>query len=511
MALFGLPKRNPKRMNKTMVNNSYPQKTDKFRIMLINPPFTGFGSGLSGHGGKAAPLNLGYLASYCLKVDPELEIAILDGENLGIGFEGVEGELHAYKPDLVGMTFPTPAYVHVERCAKIVKDYGDIPVVVGGPHPSAFPEGVIRELADIDICVIGEGERAFADLVQCIKNGGSLESLKGICFRKGNEPVRNEGYPLLMELDELPFPARDLLPVHLYYSPSTKRVSDRLCGNMITSRGCPYDCTYCESKVIWTRRVRLRSVDNVCDEIEECITKYGIGEINFHDDILPMRRERTIDLCREIQRRKLDVKWICMSRVNFVWEDAMEEMKKSGCKRIMFGLESGSNTILKNIKKNTTIERAFEAVEICKKVGIETMGSFMIGNIGETEDTIKETIQFAKDLKLDIASFFVTIPYPGTELFSEAVKLGYMDREVNWEDFKTVGKSLGPLNLPGLSAERMQYWQARALREFYLRPSMIYKRLSSVRSFEEVKSLARGVKLLVDISKNLLTRKTVPS
>jgi radical SAM superfamily enzyme YgiQ (UPF0313 family) len=479
----------------------YAEKTDKFRIMLINPPFTGFGSGLSGHGGKAAPLNLGYLASYAMEKDPELEFTILDGENLGIGFEGVEREIKAFKPDLVGMTFPTPAYLHVVRCAEIVKAYADIPVVVGGPHPSAFPEDILNEISQIDFCVIGEGELAFANLVQTVKKGGSLADVQGITYREWGKVVRNANCPLIMDLDELPFPARNLLPTHLYYSPSTKRLSNRLCGNMITSRGCPYDCTYCESKVIWTRKVRLRSVDDVCKEIQQCITEYGIGEINFHDDILPMRRERTTELCKEIVRRNLDIRWICMSRVNFAWEGVMQDMKKAGCRRIMFGLESGSNTILKNIKKNTTIERAYEAVEICRRAGIETMGSFMIGNIGETEETIRETIDFAKKLKLDIASFFVTIPYPGTELYQQAVELGYMDKEINWEDFKVVGKSLGPLNLPDLSAERMQYWQARALREFYLRPSMIFKRVASIRSVEEIKSLARGLKLLTDMTK----------
>ena len=475
--------------------------TKPFRIMLINPPFSGLGKGVAGHGGKAAPLNLAYLASYALKFDPELEICILDSENLGMDFEGVAKEVSTWKPDLVGMTFPTPAFPHVLRCASIVKKYGDIPVVVGGPHPSAFPKETLEEIPDIDFCVVGEGEVSFYNLVATIKSGGSSSNVQGISYRENGKVHRTFPYPLIQDLDEIPFPARDLLPTHIYYSPTTKRVSNRLCGNMVTSRGCPYDCTYCESKVIWTRQARTRSIDNVIGEIEECVTKYGIGEINFHDDILPLDRKRTIELCKEMIRRKIDVDWVCMSRVNIAWEDMMQWMKKAGCKRIMFGLESGSNTILKNIKKKATIEQAHEAVKICKKVGIETMGSFMIGNIGETEETVRESIQLAKDLKLDIASFFVTIPYPGTDLYTEAVEKGYLDKEINWDDFTVVGKGIPPLNLPGLTAEQMQYWQARALREFYLRPSYMVTRLFKTRSFEELKSLGRGVRLLGDLSR----------
>lgn len=471
------------------------------KLLLISPPFTGFG-GMDGQGGKQAPLNICYIAAEVRKNHPQVELRLLDGENLRVSHDDVEKEVRDFQPDIVGMTFPTPAYLTVKECAARVKKVGrQIQVVVGGPHPSAFPAEILDEMSDIDLCFSGESEKSFSEYIGKCLHGGAITDIQGLTYRDAaGKGHRNPNHELIEDLDTLDFPARDLLPHIKYYSHAVKRVSTRNCGNMITSRGCPYDCTYCESKVIWTRKARVRSPMNVVNEIEEMVTKYGIGEINFHDDIFPMRRDRTIEICQMIQQRKLDVRWICMSRVNFVWDDVMAEMHKAGCRRIMFGLESGSNTILKNIKKNATVERAYEAVQICKKAGIETMGSFMVGNIGETEDTIRETIDFAKKLDLDTASFFVAIPYPGTELYSQAVALGYLPPKVNWQDFCVVGERSGPLNLPTMSNERLRYWQAKALQEFYIRPKFVWKRLQGIRSLKDVGILLYGARTLVSMS-----------
>jgi radical SAM superfamily enzyme YgiQ (UPF0313 family) len=472
------------------------------KILHINPPFTGFG-GMSGHGGKQAPLNLCYLAAEIRKNHPQIEQIILDGENLRLDFDGIEKEVERHKPDIVTMTFPTPAYVSVKTCAERVKKISpSIPIVVGGPHPSAFAEQVLKDESLIDICVIGEGEKTFSEIISKIFFGGSLEDVDGLAFRnRQGEIVRTKKRQLIANLDDLDFPARDLLPNIKYYSVAAKRVSSRVLGNMITSRGCPYDCTYCESKVIWSRKARMRSPENVVDEIEEMVKVYGIGEINFHDDILPMRRDRTLEISKLIQKRDVDIRWMCMSRVNFVWEDVMREMYKAGCRRIMFGLESGSQEILKNIKKKSTLEQAYEAVKICRKVKIQTMGSFMIGNIGETPETIRESIEFAKKLDLDTASFFVTIPYPGTDLFREAVDRGYIRGDLNWKEFTVVGENSGPMQLPGLSNDELRYWQSKALQEFYLRPKYIWKKFTNINSLKEFFTLLSGARMLFSLAR----------
>ena len=470
------------------------------KVLLINPPFTGMG-GVEGHGGSAAPLGLGYIASYSLKFHPEYEFHFFDAEGLRKSFDEIKAEVSRIRPNVVAVNMTTPSYGHTVKVTDVTKEAGsNIITVVGGPHPSAFPEEVIRE-SSIDACISGEGELTFLKFLEVIDKGGSLDDIPGLSHSlNGNPHVSSCQSTLIEDLDTIPFPARHLMPTEIYGPPPTKRLSGGRGGNMVTSRGCPYDCTYCESKVIWTRKTRHRSAENIVDEMEECYNNYGIREINFHDDILPMKRENTLELCREIRRRKLDMKWFCMNRVNFCWPDVMEEMYKAGCRKVMFGFESGNNEILKIIKKKATVEQAREAVKICRKAKLSVMGSFMIGNVGENEETIRETIEFAKSLDLDTGAFFIAIPYPGTELYAQAKKEGYIPEDSNWRDYTLVGTSPPPLNLPGITAERLREIQSQALREFYLRPKMIFKQLRKFTNIQFIKGAWVGAKLLMTLS-----------
>lgn len=472
------------------------------KILFINPPFARFG-GVEGHGGVQAPLNLSYLASYLRMVEPHHNLKIFDAEATGSDFDDVEAVCREFQPQIVAITMPTPAYLHgLETAYRAKKVNGDTWVVVGGPHPSAFARETVLE-KDVDFAVSGEGEMAFTHLVRTLERGGDLKQIGGVAFQLDDDAVHyNSRKTLIDNLDDIPFPARDLLPMDRYVITGPKRTTGRRGGNMITSRGCPYDCTFCESKVLWTRATRLRSVENIVDEIQECNQRYGIGEINFHDDILPMKRDRTLELCKEIRKRKLDVNWVCMSRANFVWDDVMLEMRKAGCKKIMFGFESGSNEILKIIKKKATIEQAREAVKICRRARIKVMGSFMIGNVGENEETVRQTIDFAKELDLDTASFFVAMPYLGTELFQQAKAKGYLQNEIQWKDFAVLGSSNPPMVLPDLPPQRLLELQAQAIREFYLRPSYMVRKLLGLRSFGEFWNLVSGLKILRRVAKN---------
>lgn len=471
------------------------------KILLINPPFTGMG-GVEGHGGAAAPLGLGYLASYVLKFHPEYQFFLYDAELFRKNFDDIQSEIARIKPDVVACNMTTPSYEHTTKVTDAAKAVGStITTIVGGSHPSAFPGEVIKEVS-IDACVSGEGEKPFLRFLEVIEKGGSFDEIPGLSHKLNGRLFVSQSREYIKDLDTIPFPARHLMPVHLYGPPATKRVSGGRGANMISSRGCPYDCIYCESKVIWSQKVRFRSVKNIVDEMEECYHKYGVREVNFHDDILPMRRSHVLNFCKEIQRRKLDMKWICMNRVNFCWPDVMEEMYKAGCRKIMFGFESGSNKILKNIGKKTTVEQAIEAVKICRKAKLKVMGSFMIGNIGETEETIRQTIDFAKKLDLDTGAFFVAIPYPGTEMFKKAIQLGYLPPDVNWRNYTCVGTNLPPLALPGLTQKRLRDLQIQAIREFYLRPKMIFNTILKMKNVESFKAIIKGVKLF----KNLLVK-----
>lgn len=470
------------------------------RVLLINTPFTGHG-GVEGHGGAAAPLGLGYIASYALKHHPDYEFSFLDAEALRLSYDEIQNEIAQFKPDVVGANMTTPSYeqtLAVLDTAKAVSK--DIATIVGGPHVSAFQASVVGE-KQIDACIAGEGERPFLRFLEKLDEGGSLDNIPGLSHTMNGTPHISLEKDYIEDLDEIPFPARHLMPMELYGPPATKRVASGRGANMISSRGCPYDCIYCESGVIWGRKVRLRSVENVVDEMEECYHKYGVREINFHDDILPMRRERILDFCKTIQKRKLDMKWICMNRVNFCWPDVMREMYKAGCRKIMFGFESGNDDILNTINKKATVAQARDAVRICREAKLQVMGSFMIGHIGDTHETIRETIDFAKSLDLDTAAFFVAIPYPGTKMFSMAKDLGYLPDTVSWKDYTCVGTNPPPLSLPGLTQEELRGYQAQAIREFYLRPKIILRTLMKMRSGESVKALWKGLKLFTNFIK----------
>jgi len=472
------------------------------KALLLNPPFTDYG-GLEGHGGKSLPLNLAYLASYLRKDQPEVEIKVLDCEGLGLTYPKIKEEIIKIRPDIVGITTPTPAFTQVLEICRLIKEEisPDIITILGGPHPTALPKETVAE-KNIDIGVVYEGEITFAELVGALDKKTSLREIKGIYFKDENgQVIQTEAREPIKDLDSLSFPARDLFDTDLYFPPPTKRISPWKAGNMITSRGCPYQCTYCMASFMWQRKVRFRGIANVMSEIEECISKYGIREFNFHDELFTVSKKRTIEFCQEVVKRNLEIAWVCMIRVDFADEETLRWMKRAGCRKIMFGFESGSQMILDLMKKNVAMEKAEEAVRLVKKVGIKTAGNFMLGNIGETEETIRQSIDLAKKLNCDTMAFFVASPYPGTEFYQIAKQKGYFRPDVTWKDFTLVSNNLPPLNLPGLPAEKILYWQKRAYREYYLRPKYILQKLFGLRNKVDLLNLYNGAKLFLRLEK----------
>ena len=465
----------------------------------MNPPFTEYG-GLEGHGGKSAPINLGYLAAY-LREKSSHSCKILDAEALELSYEMVEKEIRKINPDIIAMTAPTPAFQQVIDIANIIKNKisKDIIIIVGGPHPSVFPEETIK-IEPIDFIVAGEGEITFYELVEALDKKKDLHEVAGIVFMDNGRIIKTRPREFINNLDILPFPARDLMPQHLYAAPPTKKVSEFHGTSIVSSRGCPFNCTYCIPNVIWKRRYRARSPKNLVDEIETCVKKYNLREFNFHDELFTTLKERTIEICREIKKRKLNIAWVCMSRTDFVPEDVLREMKSAGCKKIMFGIESGSKDILRAMRKNVNLEQAKEAVKLVKKVGIDVAVNFMFGYIGETEETIRQSIRLAKELDADTTAFLVASPYPGTDFYNIAKEKGYFREGYDWKDFTLVSKDNVPvLNLPGLDAERVLYWQKRAYREYYLRPKYILRKIGGIRSLGDLKNLFGGLKLFFRI------------
>ena len=469
------------------------------KMVLVNPPYVNF-EGIKESAGHTTPLNLLYLAAY-VRHHTECQISILDAEALGLSYSGIDKTLEKRRPDVVGVTCPTPPMNHVSKIAEIAKTINpDCVVIVGGCHPTALPEQTAR-IPNIDFVVIGEGELTLLELINAIKSKElSFRHIAGLAYRFDDTVIVTGPRPLIEDLDTVPFPARDLLDLELYHSPPTKRVSSGGSStSLLTERGCPYNCIHCISNVIWRRRYRTRSPDNIVDEIEECVNRYNLTEFNFCDDTFTLSENRVVNICREISRRQLDISWICLSRIDTVSENMVVEMKKAGCKRISFGIESGSEEILKIMRKNISLAQIAEAVRMSKDGGLEVHAGFMLGNIGETRETAQKTIEFAKALDVDYAVFFITTPYPGTDLYEIALERGYVTLDTKWEDFAPLTKSAPPLVQDNLTQSELIKLRKRAFYQFYLRPRFMLRRLLRIRSLQDVRSLLEGLRIFFGI------------
>lgn len=468
------------------------------KILLINPPFTAYG-GMRGHGGKAPPINLAYIASYLLSRRKDDQVKILDAEALGLTFEDIGDYIRKNPPDVLGVTASTPAYtsaLNVAASAKAIDK--NIKVVMGGIHISAFPDEACAE-NNVDAAVIGEGELTFTELIGAYDGGSGIGAVKGVCFKKDGQVIRTAPRPLVENLDELPFPQRSLIPNELYKLAPTKRVSLYRSTILTSARGCPFNCSFCSAKVVWHRRYRARSFQNVIAEIEQCITDFGIREFSMTDEFFTVDKKRAFEFCDEVARRKLKIAWVCMSRAGGVTGELLKAMKRAGCREISFGLESGDARMLKLMHKEADLDAARESIRLTKKAGIKTHASYLIGHIGETDESIRKTINFAKELNTDIAAFFVASPLPGTELYAQALRLGYIRKDAAWKDFSPLSKTGPVMNLPGLSSEKLMRWHRHALEEYYLRPRYILRRLADLGKPVEIINLINGILLFLRI------------
>lgn len=470
------------------------------KILLANPPYTNF-EGMKDSAGNTMPLNLAYLAAY-LRNKVKCEIEILDCEMQCMGYKEIEEYLTLNTPDIIGITTLTPPMKHVIKMVEMAKKVNPkIFTVLGGIHPTALPIETLIE-TKADYIIFGEGEITFYELIKGIsENSLRPEEINGLCFRdKSGKIIKNKAREYIKNLDEIPLPARDLFDLSKYYSAPTKKVSDeKMATPILTSRGCAFKCVHCISNLLWSRIVRYRSVENVILEIEECKNKYGIKEFNILDDTFTLNKKRLIEFCQSIIRKKLDICWICFSRVNTIDEEMVEIMKRAGCKKISFGLESGSQKILDLMNKNATLEMAEKAISAVRKHGIEVHASFMIGNLGETKKTINDTIKFARQFDFDNVTFFITAPLPGTHLYEVAKEKGHIGKETKWEEFAPLTKTRPILVQENLTEEELIYYQKKAFRKFYLRPKYILYKLKRVRSKEGLKTVIKGISILIRI------------
>jgi radical SAM superfamily enzyme YgiQ (UPF0313 family) len=459
---------------------------EKMKVLLIYPPVenmitTNLPSFVEEERGFDPPVGLMMVAAYAEK-NTEHKIEILDTQVEKMSYGGIEREIKRKKPDIVGITTTTFTLIDAITTAKIVKNIdNEIPVVLGGPHVIIYPNETIN-LPYIDYLVLGDGEIPFTELIQNLGDKDKLKNITGLVFQE-NGKIINTGRYIVENLDLLPFPARHLTPFKKYFCILSKRSP---ITTMITSRGCPYRCLFCERPRLW-RKFRARSAKNVVDEMEECV-EMGIQEFFIYDDTFTVNRQRVIDICNEILERGLDVGWDIRTRVDRIDRELLERMKKAGCERIHLGVESASPEILKVLKKDITREQIKKAFEISKKVGIITLAYFMIGSPRETRAQILESIEFAKKLNPDFVHFSVTTPFPATDLYFMGLKEGVWKNDF-WREFaENPTKDFEPpLWEKILTRDELVELLAYAYKSFYVRPRYVIKELSKVRSLAEFK------------------------
>ncbi|OGF26977.1 hypothetical protein A2331_02665 [Candidatus Falkowbacteria bacterium RIFOXYB2_FULL_34_18] len=472
------------------------------KTLLINPAFSQYG-GLQGHGGSVIPLNLCYLAAYVRQQNPDIKIKIIDSEILGLSHEETVSESKNFNPDIIGITANTCVFDSVINLISQLKlKLPNTKIVIGGPHPSALPKQSLIE-SGAHFTIAGEGEITFNELVTYIKNKNAhWNEIDGLTYYNHNKSIiSNKPRELIEDLDILPFPARDLLDNDLYSPPPTKRVGLGPNTLLTTGRGCPFSCGFCGARTVWTQRTRIRKPEYIIKEIEECIDKYNIHNFNLTDEFFTINKQRTLKICNAIIEKKLNISWICSSRAQFLDEEVLKIMKRAGCHEISFGIESGNKEILKKINKSLDLNEAKRVIDLTKKVGITTHASYIIGYIGETENTIKDTIKFSKKLNTHIAAFFIASPLPGTPLYVEAKEKNYLRSDASWINYSPLSNVESVLKLPTISIQEIRKWHRKAIREYYLRPSYILLKILSIRHWYDIVNLFGGLKLFFRIKK----------
>ena len=467
-------------------------------VLLIAPPqlktlVTPLPSFVEEGKGDYPPLGILYVAGY-LRKSTKHQVKVLDAQIEGLSYEDIKKEIARIQPDIVGIQTLTFTLVDVLTIARLTKEVSkDIHVCLGGPHTILYPEETLT-FGSVDSLVIGEGEIAFAELVDALDKGMSLGGVQGVAYKDKNDFIINDARPMMEDLNLLPYPARDLTPYKKYNSilSSGKRIT-----TMITSRGCPFRCIFCNRKH-FGKACRFVTAEHVVNEMEECKTKYGVDEIFIYDDTFTLDRERAMRICDLLIERDSKLTWDIRTRVDLVDKELMVKLKKAGCSRIHFGVESGLQEMLDILGKGITPQQAKEAFKLAKEVGMITLAYFMIGVPSETEEKVYKTIDFAIELDADFFHLSVVTPFPGTELYDLALQKGIFKTD-HWREFAIhPDESFIPRAWEGgLTQEDLFRLTLYAYKKYYMRPKYIIKRLITIRSLRDLKRhLVAGLRLL---------------
>jgi radical SAM superfamily enzyme YgiQ (UPF0313 family) len=452
------------------------------KVLLINPPIdhiieTEMPLLIRRNEGVFPPLGLLYIAAY-LNKETGYAVEVLDLIAESKSREEIEQSIRNYRPDIVGITSHTHNLIDVILVAEIVKKIDKrIYVCLGGPHVSVFPRESLG-MNFVDFAIPGEGEETFAELVKSLEEKKDLKEVKGIFFKREGKIVNTAKRESVKDLNVLPFPDRRQLSYKKYHSVLG---SGGAMATIVTSRGCPYECVFCSTP---RGSYRVRSPENVVDEMQECLD-LGIKEVHFIDDTFNADPERVIKICAEIKRRQLKIKWSFRGRVDKITKSLLMNSRQAGCYRIHLGVETSSNEGLSGLNKGFTIEQIQQAFKLTKAAGIYAVVYFLIGCPHErTKEDVLKTINFSKAIKPDFALFNILTPYPATKLYEEGLAKGILKKDY-WKEF-ALNPNQGfkpPLWEEWLSRDELRYLLNLAYRRFYIRPGFIFKEICSLRSW----------------------------
>jgi len=424
------------------------------------------------------PLGIATLSSVLRNAGHALRI--LDMEAVLMEYQALRDYLRASPPDLVGIHCTTPVSHYAARCAAIVAETcPDATLIVGGPHPTLLPDDTLSRMPQVDYLLRGEAEHTLCDLVQRLGQGDTTpDDIPGIGFRRGDEMFISPKLPRVDDLDSLPLPSYDLLPLEAYFHGNS--LAETGAGGraftMMTSRGCPYHCIFCSAPTIYGHKFRMRSPEHVVREMKLLVDTYQVGHLVFYDACFGANRAHSVGICEKILEENIQVTWRVRMRADRVDAQLLALMRKAGCTTVAFGVETGTQRLLDVLEKNETIADIEQGFRLAKEAGLWTVGYFMFGVPGETRQDSYKTVEFAKRLDPDWALFTHATPLPKTKL-AEMARDHLLTKD--WSNYKFSANS-PVISYDGMSEDEMRELMNYAFQHFYLREEWLNNRLAKV-------------------------------
>ncbi|MDO8740485.1 MAG: radical SAM protein [Candidatus Woesearchaeota archaeon] len=465
------------------------------RIALVFPSYNlikeAYGSKKQIKSGNLPPLGLGYLAGALEQKGHTVKI--IDASAMGIGFNTTIGILKEFGPDFIGIAANNAVAKNALFLAGKAKEELNVPVILGGPHPSCFPEECLNTKG-VDYIILGEGEKTFPELIDKISAKKEIKAIPGIGYKERGKAKFTVQTGPIMALDELPPIAWHLFDFKLY-TPLPNQYRRLPAVNYITSRGCPWrKCAFCYQSGIMSQVYRRHSPERVIEDIKLLMHKYGMKEISFWDDNFLINENWIKRFCDLLKENKLDLAWSCYGKVSTPTEEMLKRVAEAGCWSVFYGIESGNQDLLDGINKGITLDQVRRTIKLTHKYGMETRGSFMLAIPGETPEKAEKTIKFAIALDLDYAQFLPTYPEYGTPLYDLAMKTGKIVKGYH-------GRTKAAYVPEGYKdGKQVEYYVKKAYSKFYFRPHYVWKVLKKIKSFNDFKKYFEGLKFMIGLT-----------